>query len=521
MISKLFDSLFGPDYCQYEYTKSKHCVLVPGQFPSFSYDHDEWEKAYPVQKGADGSVKSPVVNPDIPGLSSNDDSSKEPSPVVNPVVPGSSSNDDSSKEQSPVVNPVVPGSSSNDDSSKEPSPVVNPVVPGSSSNDDSSKEASPVIPLEITAACSNVSFTSFTNSEDLSRRQIIALKLPKVAFIADEDVVLTQVKTGVSDPAVSKKRPSEATVNYALKLFTSCSLPVTDSNIVSVEDINSDDKQTVEATVRIGRLGTFTRKSVQMFQSMCKLSQEADRIRKEQKWLAKMKGRDVTTLKNFLLDARPKDEVLRQDRFIMDVSDFSTLACERYLNGFTIDAVCLKLLDEHQPSKIVYLPTYSQMWARQGEGYFRNKVAKFFLNCPAKEVSCILAPVHFESEQHWGLLCFDATSTTIYFDDGLKIAPPTDILTVVRTMLNSFMVVLENRDQYHSDGWNLSLPLPRIGMPTQPTSGEGAASCGVGVILTVRDVIKCGKSKPNFNWCFKDMAHLRRELMLQVLKWRS
>ena len=183
--------------------------------------------------------------------------------------------------------------------------------------------------------------------------------------------------------------------------------------------------------------------------------------------------------------------------------------------------MCLKLLDEHQPSKIVYLPTYSQMWARQGEGYFRNKVAKFFLNCPAKEVSCILAPVYFESEQHWGLLCFDATSTTIYFDDGLKIAPPTDILTVVRTMLNGFMVLLENRDQYHSDGWNLSLPLPRIGMPTQPTSGEGAASCGVGVILTVRDVLKCGKSKPNFNWCFKDMAHLRRELMLQVLKWRS
>ena len=56
MISQLFDSLFGPDFCQYEYTKSKHCVLVAGQFPLFSYDHVQWEKDYPFPGSTDDTA---------------------------------------------------------------------------------------------------------------------------------------------------------------------------------------------------------------------------------------------------------------------------------------------------------------------------------------------------------------------------------------------------------------------------------------------------------------------------------
>lgn len=44
-IDELFTNLFGPDYCQYEYTeKTKHCVLVPGQFPLIQYRHEDWEQ---------------------------------------------------------------------------------------------------------------------------------------------------------------------------------------------------------------------------------------------------------------------------------------------------------------------------------------------------------------------------------------------------------------------------------------------------------------------------------------------
>ena len=42
----LFSNLFGPDHCEYDYTeKTKHCVVVPGQFPLKDYQHEEWEKA--------------------------------------------------------------------------------------------------------------------------------------------------------------------------------------------------------------------------------------------------------------------------------------------------------------------------------------------------------------------------------------------------------------------------------------------------------------------------------------------
>ena len=42
-INNSFNELFGPDYCQYMFNERKHCVLVPGQFPTILYDHDEWE----------------------------------------------------------------------------------------------------------------------------------------------------------------------------------------------------------------------------------------------------------------------------------------------------------------------------------------------------------------------------------------------------------------------------------------------------------------------------------------------
>lgn len=342
-----------------------------------------------------------------------------------------------------------------------------------------------------------------------------------MAFVADQDVVLALVtETAVSNPILVKQRPSEATVEYALSLLAS-PVPVTGNGVVTVPDDDNDDAET-EVTVKIGTLGTFTQKSLELFQNMCRLSQDASEINEEQKWLSWTSVLDVNKVKAFLLNAKPHDEVLRQDQFVMDVSDYSTLACKRYVTGFAIDALCLKLLDEHRPTKMVYLPTFSQIWAKQGAEYFRHNVAKFFSHCPAKDATCILSPVHFENPQHWGLLSLDVATTTIYFDDGLKISPQRDILTVIKNMLKGLRV-LSGIDRYHEMNWNnsqLSLPLPRIGMPTQPMSGEGAASCGVGVILAMKDIIECGKCSPTFKWCFI-MSHLRKELMILILQWKS
>ena len=51
-MDELFTNLFGPDYCEYEYTEmTKHCVVVPDQFPLIDYNHEEWERK-PASKPA-------------------------------------------------------------------------------------------------------------------------------------------------------------------------------------------------------------------------------------------------------------------------------------------------------------------------------------------------------------------------------------------------------------------------------------------------------------------------------------
>ena len=94
----------------------------------------------------------------------------------------------------------------------------------------------------------------------------------------------------------------------------------------------------------------------------------------------------------------------------MDATDFSTLGCERYINGFTIDTMCMKFLEESKPIKIVSLPSSSQTWAKQGAKYFSQQVNTFLGHCAVEDAEYILSPVHFDTPQHWGSLCFDTAA---------------------------------------------------------------------------------------------------------------
>ena len=58
-------------------------------------------------------------------------------------------------------------------------------------------------------------------------------------------------------------------------------------------------------------------------------------------------------------------------------------------------------------------------------------------------------------------------------------------------------------------------------MPIQTQSGIGPGSCGVGVILAIRDIVASGNCLPSFNWTFGNMANLRKELMALIFQWRS
>ena len=54
-------------------------------------------------------------------------------------------------------------------------------------------------------------------------------------------------------------------------------------------------------------------------------------------------------------------------------------------------------------------------------------------------------------------------------------------------------------------------------------SREGTGSCGIGVILAARDFIFKGVDGTisQFEWQYTEMRHLRKKLMIQILKWAS
>ena len=248
----------------------------------------------------------------------------------------------------------------------------------------------------------------------LTRGERAALALPKVAYISEEDIELAKSQTEVSNPLLVNIRPPESAIEHALKLLNS---DVSNTNNGGATCIDVDRPiDNDEATVTMGALGTFTKESVNVFQTMCSLASEATRVKEEQCWLAKSRETipDLTKVEAILYNSRPKEEIIRQGVCIMDATDFSTLACERYVNGFTIDTICLKFLEESRPTEVVYLPSFSQAWAKQGAHYFSQMAIPFFVNCAVQDAKCILSPFYFATPQHWGLLSLCSSQNCIF-----------------------------------------------------------------------------------------------------------
>ena len=352
----LFTNLFGPDYCEYEYTGKKHWVLVPGQFPLIQCKHSEGS----IQFMTSTAVKCKENK--ITRLSADEGEEKCEQNIRRETK---------SNEKWEALNHRTSDQENGIDASE---------------SESKSRKAS--MSKEIIDEC--LSSLGNLNFSRLTRREKAALKLAKVGHISPENMVIVHGQTAECDPSLVSLRPSENTVRHAMKLLKRAT-------------IQNGDYHQNPIKVWVGTLGLFTMESLQYFQNMCSLASEATKVREEQVWLSQTieNTPDTTAVKELLFNSKPQDEVLALGMCIMDVSDFSTLACERYVNGFTIDVTCLKFVEEKK-SKVVYLPSYSQTWARQGAHYFSNKVSKFFENCSERDAKCILAPIHYQVPKHWG-----------------------------------------------------------------------------------------------------------------------
>ena len=171
----------------------------------------------------------------------------------------------------------------------------------------------------------------------------------KVSFIVPGDVSVSKHFTKLFNPLLANGCPSASIVQHAMKLLHTCP----------------------NKAVKIGDLGCYNLASLNVFEKMCALESDASNLRQEICWLSQTpEAQNTAGIKDALINARLNDVILQQGQSIMDVSDFCNLAYERYVNSFAIDMTCPAFLKEEKQSKVVYLPCYSQSWAKQSAQYF-------------------------------------------------------------------------------------------------------------------------------------------------------
>ena len=243
----------------------------------------------------------------------------------------------------------------------------------------------------------------------------------------------------------------------------------------------------------------------------------------EQQWLENnrdgLSDCQVDAIKAVLWELSATTTIMRAGQKSLDISSFSTLVAERNLDNFVIDATITKFVDESKSS--IYLPTEVFFWLRSNDNSFiLSKLAGVVKDdCNMK---FILMPVHMNN-CHWGLVVVDLSAQRILFDDGLKMNPGKDVLHSVRRILDLLRRLMPHVENLSNSFWSLITSFERFGMPYQgdpDESGQGVASCGVGVILAARDFITLGSlAEGNFRWSYRNTRRLRKQLMVQIISW--
>ena len=499
-MDNLMTSMLAVDFPRYTYEKKAtpqgikngSCTIYRDDIPSYKYIHDEWEFLY--------SRNSPI-NTDLPVHCSSPTSTDKSddvntAPQDSPVHCSSPTSTDKSDDvnTAPQDSPVHCGSPTSTEKSDDvnTAPRDSPVHCSSPTSTGHANHSSET-PLSI---CSNYS--------GLTRGEIASMNLPPTTFILSKELeIVENNKHHPTNPYVLSCRPPESIVDEALKMLRSK---------VSGEVIQ-DDEDEDKYLVRLGKLGYFTRDGLDVLKKFCAASITKRKVKEEMSWLKS----DDSRIKDALLSLCPSEEFVSLGNRSMDATDFSNLAGERYVDGYTIDIACLNAIRQsNRRGSIIYLPSHTPIWAASGTRFLKEKLSQFVhvASSPLK----IICPIHVGG-CHWGLLYIDVEQMVAYYDDGMKIDPPQNICLVA----NNIVKVLELLGCNMFKQWiDLEInELRRMGMPQQPKGGEGSSSCGIGVIFAVRDIISCSMGVPHFTWSFKNSSKLRKTIIYELISLRE
>ena len=109
---------------------------------------------------------------------------------------------------------------------------------------------------------------------------------------------------------------------------------------------DSEDKD-FDTAVKFGDLGVFdSRSALDIGMKASKASSIMFKVQEEENWIkttsATLTPQQINEIRALLFDSEPQEEILRIGDVMVDTEDLSTLAAERYISGFLIDAACLR-----------------------------------------------------------------------------------------------------------------------------------------------------------------------------------
>ena len=349
--------------------------------------------------------------------------------------------------------------------------------------------------------------------------QLADLQLPPVIMLHESDLDVVYNPSRLSNPLMIAVRPPASIVKKCLEMLRDASTNVADSCVLDDDDDTGEEN---DIAIQVGGLGVFSGRSLNIWNSASQVTLINHAIKKDSQWLKDGIGilskERCLEIENILLDSKPSDQLIALGDIIIDVSDLSTLVEERYLTGFVIDVVCLEYKEQSTHGiQTLYLPSLLQSWSSSTDSeYVKSKITNYANPKHIAEIHWVVTPMHV-SRAHWGLLCPNLKSHQIYYDDGLHWNPPRNVLVIVAKILQALHELSGQQGQFDKSQWDLSLPLQRFGMPSQP---RGSGSCGMGVILSVQSILDGpAMTLPAFLWKFKDMRKHRLLLMNDIVNW--
>lgn len=337
-------------------------------------------------------------------------------------------------------------------------------------------------------------------------------RLPKVSSLRGEIEVLFGHFV-VTDPLTLLQRPSESLLNDAMSLMA-----------------KERGKQKRSPTgVKMFGFGNFDLNGVGVLRKFCSVATTKRKLNSEQRWMSKTEGctdREKEAIMKALWHTESHQAILKFQRKSVDSLNFAELVEERYLDNFVIDICIGKCLEEARSNgnnTTVYLPSEFFTWMTSDVKSFKSrKLMRLVQQTNPTEMSQILAPVHFPTRNHWGMIYVDLLSKSIFFDDGMKFQIPSNTLSLAKAGLHLLQELCPSNEALKTNFWTSTQNVTRFGMPSQVSlnSSVGIGSCGVGVILAAMDFISLGPSAVhNLSWKFSDMQQHRLQLMIQILSW--